>query len=613
VTDKQEASVERRPISAAIILVIALGAAFATGYLEVGIIQFQRLVLGQLAYESLDVIWMAPLSNAFFALAPALLLSGVALVRPQLVTRSHVVFVFTMLVSLAISWLLLGARLHPIAHVVVAAGAARVMAGLRAIRSHHFDRNVMRGTAVLAAITALLAISMPGGRALAEKIRVARLPDAEDGVPNVVLIIWDTARRQNLSLYGYPRPTTPKLEQWAKRGVVFERALTTSSWTLPSHASMFTGRLTQELSTGWRTPLDDRFPTLAEELRARGYYTAGFVANVMAASRESGLHRGFIRYEDFQISIREVLRSSAGGKLLWRYIPFHNDAGSRHLAKKASTINADFLDWQQNTKNRPFFAFLNYYDAHDPYYAPPAIRQRFRSGRGDIDRYDASLSVLDDHLDRLLRELQRRDVLRNTIVILSSDHGELFGEKGLTRHGNSLYFPLLDVPLVIWPAGETRGARISNAVSMRDLPRTILQAVTGANDTTFPGRSLSRYWAAQTLAASEPDTLVSGIGKGVRTPPEEPVTKGNMTALFAGKYQYILNGDGSEELYDVDTDPALKNNLAGNRSAAAALEQFRAALSTHVPAAWTPVMPASTKAAGPTTSRDTTRQARNVD
>ena len=611
-TDKPDKSPGYRPIGMATIAVIGLGWALAAGYLEVGIIQFQRLVLGQLAYESSDVIWMAPISYTFFALAPILLLCGAALLKPSLITRRAVVFIFTMLVTMAVTWLLLGARLHLIAHAVLGAGVAHIVAGLRVIRSDKFDRVSLRAAGGLAAITALLAIAMPGSRTLAEKIRVGRLPAAERGAPNVLMIIWDTARRQNLSLYGYERTTTPKLDEWAKRAVVFERALSTSSWTLPSHASMFTGRLTQEMSTGWRTPLDEEFPTLAEALRGRGYYTAGFVANVMAASRESGLHRGFIRYEDFRISPREVLRSSAAGKLLWRYIPFHNDAGSRHLAKKAPNINADFLGWLPKTKNRPFFAFLNYYDAHDPYYAPPEIRKRFRTGRGDIDRYDAALSVLDDHLDRLLRELEQRGMLQNTVVILSSDHGELFGEKGLTRHGNSLYFPLLDVPLVIWPAGDARAARISSAVSLRDLPSTVMHAVTGSGNSVFPGRSLTRYWLAKASENGEPDTLVSGIGKGVRTPPAEPVSKGNMTSLFAGKYQYILNGDGTEELYDVEQDPSLTDNLAGTRAVAPALQRFRAALSTHIPAGWTPVAPQSRNTAGPAADNVTTT-ARKVD
>ena len=180
-------------------------------------------------------------------------------------------------------------------------------------------------------------------------------------------------------------------------------------------------------------------------------------------------------------------------------------------------------------------------------------------------------------------------MLANTTVILSSDHGELFGEKGLTRHGNSLYFPLLDVPLIVWPAGDHAGRRISSAVSLRDLPATIFELATGTPNTMFPGKPLSERWATQ--IALEPDTLISGIAKGVRTPPEEPVTKGNMSSLFAGSAHYILNGDGSEELYDVDRDTAMEVNLIALPEMKLMRDRFRNTLRTHVPAGWTPVQP----------------------
>ena len=120
------------------------------------------------------------------------------------------------------------------------------------------------------------------------------------------LIVWDTVRASNLSLYGYGRPTTPNLERLAGRGVRFDLAFSTSSWTLPSHASLFTGRWPHELGVDWKSPLRDDVPTLAEYLASQGYDTAGFAANLDYCSRETGLARGFAHYEDFPIDVYDV-------------------------------------------------------------------------------------------------------------------------------------------------------------------------------------------------------------------------------------------------------------------------------------------------------------------
>ena len=111
-----------------------------------------------------------------------------------------------------------------------------------------------------------LALATSGARAWSERRAVAALAPPPPAAPNVLLIVWDTVRAQNLSLHGHNRPTTPNLQRLAARGAWFRHAFATSSWTLPSHASMFTGRWPHELSAGWKTPLDDREPTLAGRL-----------------------------------------------------------------------------------------------------------------------------------------------------------------------------------------------------------------------------------------------------------------------------------------------------------------------------------------------------------
>ncbi len=153
----------------------------------------------------------------------------------------------------------------------------------------------------------MLALAAIGGRAWSEHQGAAGLPPAPPGARNLLLIVWDTVRADKLSLNGYGRPTTPNLQRLAAQGVRFNLAFSTSSWTLPSHASLFTGRWPHELRVDWTSPLRDDVPTVAEYLSANGYDTAGFVANIDYCSRETGLARGFAHYEDYPLSLYEAL------------------------------------------------------------------------------------------------------------------------------------------------------------------------------------------------------------------------------------------------------------------------------------------------------------------
>ena len=158
-----------------------------------------------------------------------------------------------------------------------------------------------------------LVLALAGFVFVGEWLKLAResgrpLPPANS--PNVLLIVLDTVRADRLSLYGYERPTTPNLERLSKRGIRFDRARATAPWTLASHASMFTGHWPHELVTEWMTPLQGNLPMLAEYLGAHGYATAGFVANVLYCSQNSGLARGFTHYEDYILEKLAPLRTS---------------------------------------------------------------------------------------------------------------------------------------------------------------------------------------------------------------------------------------------------------------------------------------------------------------
>ncbi|HEU4565395.1 MAG TPA: sulfatase, partial [Gemmatimonadaceae bacterium] len=411
--------------------------------------------------------------------------------------------------------------------------------------------------------------------------------------------ILDTVRAASLSLYGYAQPTTPKLARWAARGVVFEQAMAPAPWTLPSHGTLFTGRWPHELSAGWLTPLDGRWPTLAERFAARGYRTAGFVANHFYTTHESGLERGFLRYEDFRHSLPQLVLSSAIGQTVVAMHDAASAVGSRRdipaaawhalrppperLAdrKAAPVVREEFEEWlEEQPTDRPFFAFLNYFDAHKPYEAPAEFRRRI-TGPGESRRaYDASIAYLDDEVSRLLGDLARSGELRNTLVVITSDHGELFGAHGLTGHGNSLYLPLLRVPLVMMmPSRVPAGVRVDTAVTLRDLAATIVDLAGLGGSPPVPGKSLARFWGG-TASDAAPSPLLSEVEKGINTPPEHPVSRGDMRSLITMPWHYIRNGDGREELYDIVSDPAERRDLSGSEDARAALLRSREAVDT---------------------------------
>ncbi len=320
------------------------------------------------------------------------------------------------------------------------------------------------------------------------------LPTAAPGSPNVLFIVLDTVRAESLSLYGYKRETSSQLKEFAGRGVRFDQARTAAAWTLPSHATMFTGRWPYELSTRPDRPLDDTFPTLAEFLRNHGYATAGFAANTYFCSLWYGLGRGFMHYEDVALTPLEILRSSIMGRYLVRKVsPYNSSRPTAYFERKdAVTINSEAVAWlSTRPPGRPFFAFLNYYDAHDPYLSPkrsphpfgrtPASSRDFATLRDWLevvkkrppartvelgrDCYDDCIAYLDDQVGRLFSELDAKGLLENTLVVVTADHGELMGERGEFGHGQSLHHEVVNVPLLVVAPRRVPSGRIVPAPS----------------------------------------------------------------------------------------------------------------------------------------------------
>jgi len=415
--------------------------------------------------------------------------------------------------------------------------------------------------------------------------------------PNVLLIVMDTVRASNMSLYGYPRPTTPNLEGIAKQGVVFEYAISNSPWTLPSHASLFTGYLPHQLSANFYSPLDDTYPTLAETLRDQGYQTAGFVGNSEFCSREFGLSRGFDIYHDFQLIPGQlilgpsILNKIVSSVYIRNLIDNHQLVGRRY----AEQINSEFLSWLSTLDGeKPFFAFLNYYDAHDPYLPPTDYLQRFSSSNFNekldlrkkytsedaqnyMDAYDGAIAYLDQQVGDLFSSLEKMDQLQHTMVIMLSDHGEQFGEHGVMGHHNNLYYSTLHVPLIIhYPEKVPAKVRIQNNASLRDIPNTIFDLLEITPPIKFPGSSFRKEWEkGENGNNNNSAAILSEVRKGDDPPDWWPVSRGDMRSIVMDRYHYIQNGDGQEELYDCLLDPHEKSDISQYRQYQLILSKLR--------------------------------------
>lgn len=565
-------------------LLIGAAAALAAALLHLAIVRIfdMRFSVYGWDWRSGALVWKVPLGYGMVFAPLAAILSALAFILPRGIPLRVTAALWLTLILWAQA--LFFPAIHGWASLVVATAIAMQLSRLvgRAVGP---TRRVLRWAGV--AYLAVAATSRPAFErfeAFRERSAIAALTWPAEGAPNVLLLVWDTVRAASLSLHGAEIPTTPQLDSIARHGVVFDEAHSTAPWTLPSHASMFTGRYTSATGTDFDTALPTGAPTLAEVLRDRGYVTGGFTANLMATRAESGLARGFIRYEDFTSSAREVLHSTTFTQAdifvvflenlrqgrywrVWRDLRQGNFEThftvASHDVKRAPVVARDFLAWQEALpRERPFFAFVNLFDAHDPYLPPPEFLEPV-SGPNPraVDRYHGSIRYVDDVVGRMLRELDRRGVLDNTIVVITSDHGEQFGEHGLTLHGNSLYRQVLHVPLVmVYPAAIPSAVRVQVPVTTRDIPATLLAlAGVALAETGIEGHSLATLWSNARQPISE---VISEVSRHYRNAPTIRNRNGPMQSLVADSLHVIRDGDGKVEVYDVVADAAETRNLA---------------------------------------------------
>ena len=564
-------------------LVLAIAIGLGSGFAEVVFQGIRQFLLDHWVRIGPHAVWMVPLAQgALFAVLGALAEIAWKL-RPE--RRTALVILCGLLGIAGLPEAMLQPWIDRWAALLLVAGCAvqlgRWLVDRRAILSRAAHR-ALPGLAT----ALLLAGLVPSALAWRERRQLQALPSAE-GHPSVLLIFLDTVRAASLSAYGYDRPTTPFLERFARDAVRFDRAYAPSSWTLPSHATVFTGHWPHEVSADWNTPLDARFPTLAEAFRRNGYATGAFMANYLFTNTETGLSRGFNRYRIYPVTAAEIVACwSLGGwvsSLGW----VRRAVGSQDVLnrKLASDVREELFDWLDGLGDRPFFAVLNYFDAHEPYLPPPPYDRAFGNGRirwhprikfgyrsnglhpderkampaeeqaEHAAAYHGTIGYLDHELERLVEELRRRGLLDRMIVVITSDHGEALGEGGRFLHAEAFTALTTHVPLLIRYVGVMpAGGTVSREVSLRDLPATLIDlAKLSGPAAEFPGHNLAA------LSRSPGET--GAVSPALSSWWAWRSTAVRNWAVVRGGLRLEQGDDGTERLYDLRDDPYEVNDL----------------------------------------------------
>jgi len=387
-------------------------------------------------------------------------------------------------------------------------------------------------------------------------LAVCSCAPAPPGPPNIVLIVIDTVRPDHLPFYGYERDTAPFLSELASRGVVFDEVYSTSSWTAPATASLLTslhpvqhGVLSGLTAVRARQQADptitlNRIPsdveTAAEILKTAGYSTWGVADNLNICS-DLGFEQGF---DHFRMT---------------------SDKG-------AATVNATVRGWRNGLQEAgPYFLYVHYMDPHRPYLKHPPWYVPMEGELLDsISAYDSEIS----YVDRSVKELY--DLLgwgENTLLVVTSDHGEEFQDHGGWDHGRTLYAEVVDVPLLVHSSAAGRGAMAAGAqergrhvtepVSTLDVLPTLRDAA------GLPAGEAEQGVSLLPVIAGEAD---APHGRSFHADLRSPPWFGSLTvqSITRERQKYILTRPDSEELYDLTRDPEERESLTNRRRDAVA-------------------------------------------
>jgi arylsulfatase A-like enzyme len=397
--------------------------------------------------------------------------------------------------------------------------------------------------------------------------------------PNIIILLLDSLRADHLSAYGYPLPTSPRIDRLAKEGILFRRCIAASSWTVPTHATLFSGMLPSahgdySLSGRW----DPSVPTLAQILTAAGYRTASFYDNKLVG-RAFELDRGF----QTSVGVDSERKASLALDRIWHLLR------GRHSMSATIMRVADRWIGHGTAGAAPYFVFMNMLDTHAPYrprrpYAeaflralPPDPVQHALvgavSGTGFLNKrraeailrrltpadwrwisriYDSNIRAFDEDVAALLERLEKRGDLENTIILVTADHGEILGEGDSAGHYDaSLLDAGLHIPLILWEPGRLAPADIATPVSQADVFPTLLSLAGVPLPRPLPiqGESL--------LAPRENRPIVAEFWDEMK----ERFSR----VMYLGEYKLTVFADGKRRLIDLARDPGETNDLAPSR------------------------------------------------
>jgi len=345
---------------------------------------------------------------------------------------------------------------------------------------------------------------------------------------NVLLITLDTTRADRIGCYGHETAATPALDAIAARGTLFEQAFSQVPLTLPSHASIMTGRYPREhgIRNNNRAGLAENFPTLASTFKEHGYATGAFIASYVLDSH-FGLDRGFDVYND------EMSTSRVGTQpAKWQ--------------EPADTITNRALEWLDTVSGKPFFAWVHYYDPHEPYTPPEEFAKKFE------DPYDGEVAFVDTQVRRLMDWLEAGRLAERTLIIVVGDHGESFSEHGEKGHAIFCYETNLRVPMFFaHPKAIRTGLRVPAIVETVDLFPTILNLFEWPTPPGMHSRSL-----VDALEGKEIDDVASYAESHHA---KDAFNWAEQRSLTTARWKYISTT--RPELYDRQEDPGEKRNI----------------------------------------------------
>ena len=410
---------------------------------------------------------------------------------------------------------------------------------------------------------------------------------------NIILIVWDTVRRDHLSVYGFDLNTTPYLEKRSAENttIIYDEVTSVASWTLPAHASMFTGLYPRshgaqrfynegmDKQSKDYYDLNSEFKTLAERLSEGGYRCGGISANFSLAGRDVNMDQGFQYFCDMENpfylksgyielpkKIKEALKEKRPASLNFPFfVP----------CMTADQVNKQSLKWLDKIKGvQPFFLFVNYMDAHYPYYAPPELR-------GLFDGYDPDLSYVHPfemiyhlppkgcaltenekahlasqyhsciyYLDMKLREfeqgLKERGLFDDTVIILVADHGESLGEHNTIFHQFNHYSEVLGVPLIVkYPARK----KISDVKAIFE-NRAVFELILDQ--------------AGMSVEPLVPEVPWKSLAEQKFSRSRKCFNTSMQRAVYFDEYKYMISRPGEDELYNLSQDPHELNNIAAD-------------------------------------------------